>query len=51
MMAPMTMRVTKVAPGSVGTIETKFIDLRQPLERAACTLRLAAHIAMRMPAP
>jgi homoserine O-acetyltransferase len=32
MMAPMTMRATKVAPGSVGTIETQFVDLRQPLE-------------------
>ena len=45
MMAPMTMRVTKVAPGSVGTIETKFIDLRQPLEldcgRALHPIRVA----------
>jgi homoserine O-acetyltransferase/O-succinyltransferase len=32
MMAPMTMRAAKVAPGSVGTIETQFVNLRQPLE-------------------
>jgi homoserine O-acetyltransferase len=45
MMAAMTMRATKVAPGSVGTIETQFIDLRQPLEldcgRALHPIRVA----------
>jgi homoserine O-acetyltransferase/O-succinyltransferase len=32
MMAAMTMKATKVAPGSVGTIETQFVDLREPLK-------------------